>query len=315
MSSVLASGHNRLRSWRAQTIDSEAGWYYRLSEDCLDPLRRFAERAEAEAATIAQLAVDTDELTACRESLDEVRTELLSGRGFAIVHQLPAETVSKNGLTAIYWALGHLIGTPQVQDKHGTLLFDVADAGQDVRQGARFSVTNAESGYHTDCAFNPGMPEVVGLLCVKAAKAGGRSQLVSAYAVHEELAEHFPDALETLYRPFQFDRRGQHGEDEPPTLPFPIFAASGSELCTRYMLYYIQVGHARCGQPLSETQVRALAAMQDAIHQTGMNVEFDLQPGQMLFTSNRWILHNRTAFEDYRDPQNRRHYVRLWLNG
>jgi len=42
-------------------------------------------------------------------------------------------------------------------------------------------------------------------------------------------------------------------------------------------------------------------------------VEFNLQPGQMLFTNNRWILHNRTAFEDYTDPERQRHYVRLWL--
>ena len=314
MSSVLARDGNRLRSWRAQTIDSDASWYYRLSEDCLSALRRYAERAKTGSATIAELPVDTDELMMCQERLGAVKDALISGRGFVIVHQLPTEEFSQKGLTAIYWALGHLLGTPQVQDKHRTLLFDVTDTGKDVKQGARFSVTNAESGYHTDCAFNPGMPEVVGLLCLKAAKTGGRSKLVSAYAVHEELAEHFPDELETLYHPFQFDRRGQHREDEPPTLPFPIFAVPESQLCTRYMHYYIQVGQERIGQPLSERQARALGAMEDTIHQTGMNVEFDLQPGQMLFTSNRWILHNRTAFEDHEDPDSRRHYVRLWLN-
>ncbi len=313
MSSVLARNRNRLHAWRAQTVDSDASWYYRLSDDCLGALRRFAEGTDA-GADIAQLPVDTDELAACQDCLAAVRDALLLGRGFAIVHQLPADTVSQKGLIAIYWALGHLLGTPQVQDNHGTLLFDVTDTGQDVKQGARFSVTNAGSGYHTDCAFNPGMPQVVGLLCLKTAKSGGRSQLVSAYTVHDELAEHFPDELETLYRPFHFDRRGQHSEDEPPTLPFPIFAAPENQLCTRYMLYYIQVGQERTGQPLSEAQARAIAAMEDTIHQPGINVEFDLQPGQMLFTSNRWILHNRTAFEDHGDPESRRHYVRLWLN-
>ena len=39
-----------------------------------------------------------------------------------------------------------------------------------------------------------------------------------------------------------------------------------------------------------------------------------MEPGQMLFTNNHWILHNRTAFEDYPEPERRRHYVRLWLN-
>lgn len=35
----------------------------------------------------------------------------------------------------------------------------------------------------------------------------------------------------------------------------------------------------------------------------------------MLVTNNRWILHNRTAFEDHAEPELRRHYVRLWLDG
>jgi alpha-ketoglutarate-dependent taurine dioxygenase len=42
-------------------------------------------------------------------------------------------------------------------------------------------------------------------------------------------------------------------------------------------------------------------------------VEFMLRPGDMLFINNRWLLHNRTAFEDHAAPAQRRHYVRLWL--
>ncbi len=44
-----------------------------------------------------------------------------------------------------------------------------------------------------------------------------------------------------------------------------------------------------------------------------LRVAFSLEPGQILFTNNHWILHNRTAFEDHEDPKRRRHYVRLWL--
>jgi alpha-ketoglutarate-dependent taurine dioxygenase len=131
--------------------------------------------------------------------------------------------------------------------------------------------------------------------------------------VHDELAERFPQELATLYEPFHFDRRGQHEQSEPPTLPFPIFATAADHLCTRYMRYYIQVGQERLGKPLSSAQERALGVMDEAIRADGMNIEFDLRPGQMLFASNRWILHNRTAFEDHAEPERRRHYVRLWL--
>jgi hypothetical protein len=33
----------------------------------------------------------------------------------------------------------------------------------------------------------------------------------------------------------------------------------------------------------------------------------------MLWINNRWLLHNRTAYVDYDEPQRRRHLVRLWV--
>jgi hypothetical protein len=33
----------------------------------------------------------------------------------------------------------------------------------------------------------------------------------------------------------------------------------------------------------------------------------------MYFINNRWILHNRTAFIDHSELEQRRHLVRLWL--
>ena len=46
-----------------------------------------------------------------------------------------------------------------------------------------------------------------------------------------------------------------------------------------------------------------------------LRAEFALEPGQVYFINNRWILHNRTAFEDHPEPERRRHLVRLWLEG
>ena len=314
MSIVLTSDNGDARSWQSHTIDVQSNWYYVLSESCLRVLQLLAEEIEKQGSSIVDTSVNLESLAPCAVCLRPVRDELANGRGFAIVHGFPVEECSQQRLTAMYWALGHLIGKPQVQDIGGTLLFDVRDTGQDVSRGARFSVTNAESGFHTDCAFNPGIPEVVGLLCLQTARNGGRSQLVSAYAVHDRIANQFPDALKTLYEPFQFDRRGQHQADEPPTLPFPVFAGSNSYLCTRYMHYYIQVGQDRAGKPLDSDQIHALEVMEEVIHQDSMRIEFDLQPGQMLFTSNHCILHNRTAFIDHDEADRRRHYVRLWLN-
>src|SRR4030095_6084773 len=97
----------------------------------------------------------------------------------------------------VYWALGQGLGEPFEQNGQGVLLYDVRDPGGDVAQGARFSVTNAESSYHTDNSFGETIADYVGLLCLKTARSGGITQLVSGYAVYQALAEEDPAALAT----------------------------------------------------------------------------------------------------------------------
>ena len=81
----------------------------------------------------------------------------------------------------------------------------------------------------------------------------------------------------------------------------------------RYLRYWIEVGHEKAGQPLTAEQVAALDALDRAAAEPRMRVEFAMRPGDMLFVNNRWILHNRTAFEDHPEPERKRHLVRLWL--
>ncbi len=194
------------------------------------------------------------------------------------------------------------------------LLYDVRDTGQQVAQGARFSVTSASSTFHNDNSFGAGVPDFVGLLCLQRAQTGGQSQLISVYALHNELLKYHPKVLQTLYKPFWFDRRGQFKEGESPISLAPIFHWDGGELTIRYLYYYIHVGHERAGQALTLDQEKALETLEALLHRSDFRVKFDLNPGQILFTNNRWILHNRTAFEDYSEPERRRHCVRLWLS-
>ena len=89
----------------------------------------------------------------------------------------------------MYWLIGQILGQPHEQNVQGTLLYDVRDYGQDVSKGARFSVTNAESTFHTDNSFSHEVSDYVGLLCLNPAKSGGMNMLVSAYAAAAVRAE------------------------------------------------------------------------------------------------------------------------------
>ncbi len=310
---MLTDGISDERAWRASTIDDTTAWYYPLSEGCLSSFRRIIRDAHRQSRPITEIYRPSALSNGCGECLQPALDALNSGRGFAIVERVPIEQYTVQEALAMYWLIGQFLGSPMEQNIQGTLLYDVRDTGQNVAQGARFSVTNAESSFHNDNSFGETLPDLVGLLCLHTAKSGGQSQLISGYALHNELLENHPDVLETLYQLFCFDRRGQFKAGEDPTSQFPIFQWSGDELTLRYLHYYIQVGHERAGKMLTTDQKKALDVVEGLLCRADFRVEFNLQPGQMLFTNNRWILHNRTAFEDYTDPERRRHYVRLWL--
>jgi alpha-ketoglutarate-dependent taurine dioxygenase len=174
-------------------------------------------------------------------------------------------------------------------------------------------VTNAETGFHTDNSFGDSVLDYVGLLCLHDAREGGLSQLISGYTVYNELAERDPDELAVLRQPFHVDRRGGVRPGEGPTVRVPVIERKGTELTYRYLRYWIHSGHDKAGEPLTPAQARALEALEAVLARPEFRLEFPLRPGQMLFTNNRWLLHNRTAFQDYSEPERKRHLVRLWL--
>src|SRR5262249_11240873 len=154
-------------------------------------------------------------------------------------------------------------------------------------------------------SFGDQILDYVGLLCLRTAKSGGVSQVVSGYSLHNELLEKYPDTLKVLYHPFHVDRRGGIKKGEWPTARPPLMQWNGKELICRYLRYWIEAGHAKVGQPLTPEQVSALDRLDQVARRPDLRVEFDLRPGQIFFINNRWIFHNRSAFEDYTESERR----------
>lgn len=291
------------RGWMAATVDDPEAWRVTIPTELVD----------AYAAGEGDVLDAPDDLVeAWSQAFAPALDALNDGRGFVLFDRVPVESLSEGEAKRVYWRIGQSLGRPIEQNIEGTLLYDVRDTGVSVGEGARFSVTNAESTFHTDAAFADRPPEFVGLLVLQTAKSGGESELVSAYTVHDVLAAESPDLLEVLYRDFQFDRRGQFLPGEPELKVAPVFGRHGDELDTRYLHYYITEGH-QAGEPLTAEQEAALEKVVEVVTRPLMRVTFAMSPGDVLFTNNNWILHNRTRFTDHVEVERRRHYVRLWL--
>ncbi|MDA0747751.1 MAG: TauD/TfdA family dioxygenase [bacterium] len=283
-----------------------------LPDRCVDLLDRAVADFRSASAPMESFSISEYDHPALREVMAPVAEALDSGHGFAVVDRLPVERYTPDEARLMFWLLGQLIGPPFEQSAGGSVMFDVRDAGKDVNQGARYAETNRELTFHTDNARSAVVPEIVALLCMHPAKAGGISQLISVYSVHNELLEHHRNVLETLYRPFLFDRRGLGGGEE--VSEFPVFGWDGGELLCRFIRLYIEVGHQKANRPLTPDQVQALDIMQEILQRRELRAEFRVERGQLLFTNNHWVLHNRTEFVDYPELERKRHFVRLWLS-
>lgn len=303
---------NDPRAWRAATLDAPAAWHTPLPASVHAALDTIG-TVPSEPGRLAGVRLARPLRAALARDLEPLRRELETGRGFAILDGPDPAACSDARATALYWMVGLGLGRPFEQNVQGTVLYDVRDTGQSVSQGARFSVTNAESSFHTDNSFGDRVLDDVGLLCLRTARAGGLSRVVSGYAVRAILQAEHPDALDVLSRLFHVDRRGGTRAGETPTAQVPVIEERAGEVLYRYLRYWIEAGHARAGEPLTAAQAAALDLLDAVLSRPELRAEFDLRPGQMFFINNRWILHNRTAFEDHQEPERRRHLVRLWL--
>jgi len=313
MNSIIQPPAIADRIWGAELADNPRAWRHPLPDGLISTLlARVANSSSADQPVTTLRLTDADR-TAWGQHFVPALRDLETGRGFVIFDSLPVEDLSLRQSTALYWLIGQFLGEPLEQNVEGWLLYHVRDMGRDVASGARFSVTNYESSFHTDNSFGETILDYVGLLCLKTAKQGGVSQNVSGHAVYDVLRRQHADVLQTLSQPYHVDRRGGFREGESPTVRRPVISWNESELLIRYLRYWIEVGHDKAGEPLTDAQRLALDVLDEVLKRPELRVEFSLRPGEMYFINNRWILHNRTAFTDHADPEQRRHLVRLWL--
>jgi alpha-ketoglutarate-dependent taurine dioxygenase len=301
------------RAWTASTVAGAAAWYVTLPAECLAIMRAKAGQAPRDGRPVTDLRLTPAERATCRRSLTGVLHALEHDRGFAIVRGVPAGPDSADEARAVYWLIGQALGEPCEQNVQGTLLYDVRNTGASLSEGARFSVTNYESSFHTDNSFGDGLADYVGLLCLQVARSGGVNYLVSGLAVHRIMREEYPEALAVLCEPFHVDRRGGTRGGEAPTALYPVIAAGEDGPVYRYLRYWIEAGHQKAGVPLTAEQVAALDTLDRVLGRPDLRAEFALKAGEALWINNRWLLHNRTAFVDFEEPHRRRHLVRLWV--
>lgn len=236
--------------------------------------------------------------------------ELAHGCGFILVRGLPIIDRPLADVEALYRAMGEALGTPVQQNLDGDTLTHVRDEGEDPSNPeVRLYRTRAAQDFHTDGA------DVIGLLCLRGARVGGASRVVSSVRVFERMREVRPDLAELLLEPWFFHLPGGKARGLPEAFPRPIVTVAGSKTETFFIPWYLERAQLLASVPRwTPKHAEAFALYGQLVHEPELSLEMAFEPGDVQWLRNAYVLHARDAYEDDLEPMRRRHLLRLWLS-
>ena len=241
------------------------------------------------------------------QALANIAQELETGRGMIMLRGLPL-AYSPEDLEIVYWGIDTHLGTAVSQNSSGELFGIVKDFGRKVENTKRRgSKTSDGLEFHSDRC------DVVGLLCIRKAKSGGASRIVSSAAIHNEILRRRPDLMEVFYSDWHHSWQGEEPPGQGRAYVRPIFGFRDgyftglfSPAYTRFAQDYPEVPRH------TEAQREALELYNSLADELALDMHFE--PGDIQLLNNHLMYHGRTQFEDYGEEDKKRLLLRLWLS-
>lgn len=290
-------------AWTARELQSSTAWIHRFTAADIAEITAALQAAKVRGKTIATVEAADFPLPTLASRLATAREVLETGPGAYLFRGVPVAELPKDDLRFIYWALGKHLGIAVSQSADGDVLGDARNIGLD-----RIYTSNRKGGFHCDSC------DVVGLFVLRAAKAGGQTLTASSAALHNEILATRPDLLEALYQKLPWSWLGTQAAGQPPYFHQPIFSSWNGKFSCIYIPALIRMTQKMPGAAqLTPTQIEAMAMLERLCEDGRFNIAMNFEPGDIQFLNNHICIHGRTAFEDWDEPDRRRHLLRLWL--
>ena len=161
-----------------------------------DELEALGRRFVADDPDLRTVSAEHYPFAACRSLNDECGQQLDSGRGFILVRGLRTDEYGDTLSGAIFFLMGLHLGKPIGQNQMGDLLDHVVATSNKTMDdpAALSSRVRDRLPFHSDSS------DVVALMCLRGAKAGGASSLVSGTTIYNEIVRRRPDLAPLLTR-------------------------------------------------------------------------------------------------------------------
>lgn len=295
--------------WRGEDLGAQENWCQQLTDGEIQEVVDAVRHCKARNIPLFEITKDDFPLAALAERFQRIQQELEGGRGFTVLRGFDPGRLDPESCKRVIWGLAQYLGTPEPQDRAGSLLHSVTNTGKTI------AASDTARGYETDdeLKFHNDGGDVFMLLCLRTAKEGGVSKLVSAGALFNAILDERPDLAAVLQQPFHFDSRAQN-VNESKVQVVPVFTEHQGYLNVLYKRRYIVTAQRFPDIPrLTPEQVEALDIFDRLCADPALQLSFSMQPGDIQIGNNYSILHSRTKYVDHDDPQRRRHLYRLWL--
>jgi hypothetical protein len=305
--------------WTGQDLARDTDWIRPLTSAAVDEIDAALRAVQARGLHWSEVRKPDFPLPGVSAELAQVNQDLEQGRGVVLLRGLPVDRYSEDELRTIWWGLGCHLGTAVHQNAHGELIGEVRDEVRRYGEVVQPAVPKGEgltsrakarsSGplrWHTDRC------DVVGLLCVRAARRGGTSRVVSVPAVSNAILARRPDLHALLCADYHRSRQGEEAGGEAACYALPIFAMREGKFTTQYSRTFVEAAQKIPAIPrLTPAQDEALDLLAAVCDELGY--EMALESGDIQLLNNHVVYHGRTAYQDDPGPGQDRLLLRLWL--
>jgi hypothetical protein len=297
--------------WTGAELDQRTDWIYHLDDAERADLEQAIHGVQDRGLDIMEITRETFPLPVLGPRLAEVRDQLLNGTAIALIRGFNPQDYTRAQSAAAFFGIGAYLGRAVSQNAKGHVLGHVkkltdADYNDPKHANVRGYQTGVDQRFHADSC------DIVGLMCLQTPKSGGRSSVASTVAIYNEMLRRRPDLVEELCGPIYWDRRGEVPEGRDPWYILPVFNFVDGWFSCRYGRQYIDSTQRFEQVPRTTPKQKEALDMMDSLL-AELRHQMQFQIGDIQFLFNHVMLHARSAFEDWPEPERKRHLFRLWL--